>query len=734
MYNINLSNSVLLTFVSIAILMTFYVGYLVFKKSGTNYIVPLSVSIWLGSFFYIAFMVSFDSDLSELKLEKLSKGSVFVPMNQLNDQLGFEKIINSNNCSIASWGSDIYFWEEAESASCSFKISTHGKNDSLSVFCHPNGGVLKIYFDGKEHVIDTKDNVKHHVKIPLQSFKPISVYSYVFFLVCILLLFNLTFIIICFFNVKTNDIVLLMTSVIVCFCLLNFNNNFLLRANLSSTFETIKVLFAAFLVASGVIYLVIKYVFKIRDLWFESRWIFIPFIAFLTWYLFWAIVVYPSGMYMSDTYAVNAYVTNLNFSHFFGKFYELFVLSQCVILPYGFTQVLFEIVMVSLVFTRCIFIFHSLGLNWIFLIVLTISIFFSIPIICNSVFLTRDTWFSMLLVMVTVELFNFLITKSRKINYILYIINLLILTSVFRSESVVYLFLTTVLIVIFLIFKPIYLKNFISPLLVLIFIYWVIPMLISFKSSDKYMLTSYLNPLSILIKNDNYFTLTPDRDSEIINNMLQVDSVKKYATPYELPNFWLGHYKESATEKEFDDLEKTAYKLFLNNSDVFFESRIYNFINTTGLSNHNTLEIGETYNNGNSNLLFKKNPKSPFPSIQKYLVDFIYKSTQFSGYHVFFSRFYIWSFIPALVLVFFVLFLYKFTPISSICVLFISLRIPLVFLFSPASQFKYYYSLYLIGFMILPFLIIEARKNNLIQWAYNKLSVLKMHLKNIKLE
>jgi len=259
-------------------------------------------------------------------------------------------------------------------------------------------------------------------------------------------------------------------------------------------------------------------------------------------------------------------------------------------------------------------------------------------------------------------------------------------------------------------------------------------MLISFKSSDKYMLTSYLNPLSILIKNDNYFTLTPDRDSEIINNMLQVDSVKKYATPYELPNFWLGHYKESATEKEFDDLEKTAYKLFLNNSDVFFESRIYNFINTTGLSNHNTLEIGETYNNGNSNLLFKKNPKSPFPSIQKYLVDFIYKSTQFSGYHVFFSRFYIWSFIPALVLVFFVLFLYKFTPISSICVLFISLRIPLVFLFSPASQFKYYYSLYLIGFMILPFLIIEARKNNLIQWAYNKLSVLKMHLKNIKLE
>ena len=100
---------------------------------------------------------------------------------------------------------------------------------------------------------------------------------------------------------------------------------------------------------------------------------------------------------------------------------------------------------------------------------------------------------------------------------------------------------------------------------------------------------------------------------------------------------------------------------------------------------------------------------SPFSNnLRNIIVEKINNTTRYSGFNVSGSFIY-WNFLPHLVIIIVSMFLYKWTPRTSLMSLIIFSRFPAILLTAPASQFKYYYSFYIYGLIVIFIMIAEKK-------------------------
>jgi hypothetical protein len=458
----------------------------------------------------------------------------------------------------------------------------------------------------------------------------------------------------------------------------------------------------------------------------SDRVFYVFFFGFSLWFMFWLIGLWP-GFLMTDTYATLYQVKILSFDSWFSYLHPLMYLILYYIFPSPIIIPIFQILLTSFIFAWILKLIYKKGvLLWIILIFIVI-LGISIPIIVNTIFYTRDTIFGLLHLWIAVYLFDILLEKKysqlARINKIL-LWSVLIFLSIYRSDGFPLLLLIPLLLIIT---KQIDTKQVLNLILSVSLIFFVtsvvIPKILKVHNLNKsYGLTLIMNPLGYIIQND-YFSRDKDRDRVIMSKVLDVEKVKQLSNPYEIPAYWARAWKPETAEADYANLNSLFIELTKNNLPLFISNRIYCFSASTSLNDKGFLYVdirekdsgAEVHNIPTTSLFFKNFTPKLYNCLSNLLNSTtIYKGAILSG------RFLYWNFMPHLLIIILTMLLYPYIPCTAASSLIIFYRVPILFLTAPASQFKYFYSLYLFGFFVILLALIEF-KNKRKPKTYNEI-------------
>lgn len=237
----------------------------------------------------------------------------------------------------------------------------------------------------------------------------------------------------------------------------------------------------------------------------------------------------------------------------------------------------------------------------------------------------------------------------------------------------------------------------------------------------KYELTAYMNPLSIILTDENV-NIT-DIDLEIMDKVIDIEKTKAEAYYYETPAFWNGAVREGFTKQEFSNFKKEYIKLITLNPDSFLSARTRTFVAAAGFSPQayyvsdyiNNYIITKPENKA-AELLLSKPMNYPLNlKIRQIAVDYL----DFSKSKITTLNFTMlfWNFIPIVLGLLIIIFRTKTIKDPLLWMALICFgRIPILFLTEPGSYFMYYYPTYLAGaFVIIIYLFdrMKARKEGL---------------------
>ncbi len=462
----------------------------------------------------------------------------------------------------------------------------------------------------------------------------------------------------------------------------------------------------------GATYFAIKYFQRVEIKITKENLFFICLIViFGGYFTFWLIGQYP-GYIMTDSYETIFQVMNLDFTNWFSSIHPFLYLILFQIIPHPIVVPIFQIILSSIIFSLIINkIYKVLGL--VPALFLFLLIFSSVPIIVNTIFYTRDTIYGVLHLLLIYFIFDSLTTDNTTQKRLICIISISLLLSIYRSEGILLLFLVPFS---FFIMKKISFKKtlIISVTSILFFIplSFTLDKLLSIKNVGNYKLTLIMNPLGYLIQN-NYFTVSGEKDMEIISNVLDVPKVKELSTPYEIPAYWAGAWDWKKSDKDYSKLYQLFFRMVGDNIPLFINNRILNFLASTGFSDSGGLYYldGAKWSTENKSyqLIQEKFAlkNDLFPNVKSFQNKIIEFTLKFKGANG--GRILFWNFVPFIAILSLLILLYKWVPISSICSIIILYRVPIIFLISPGSQFKYYYSVYLFGLIAIFFAFTEYK-------------------------
>ena len=219
-------------------------------------------------------------------------------------------------------------------------------------------------------------------------------------------------------------------------------------------------------------------------------------------------------------------------------------------------------------------------------------------------------------------------------------------------------------------------------------------------ASNQYYLTATLNPLSFIVSKRLYSLNSEEKDH--IKSVISIEDLTSIRSDYEIPMFHKGKVNR-VTSEQYNSFIVTYLKIVSKNLDLFFQNRIKLFIATLGTLK-NTFYYDDAlladYPLQKTTMGKFKILKSPVSvGLNKFLNNYIDISKKYS--------FALWRADWCLILAIICMLLAKVLPYSALISALLLLRITLVFLTSPAALFKYIYSLYLFGFLILPFVLLE---------------------------
>ena len=276
------------------------------------------------------------------------------------------------------------------------------------------------------------------------------------------------------------------------------------------------------------------------------------------------------------------------------------------------------------------------------------------------------------------------------------------IVTAWRSESIYYLPLFPVLLIIFF-WKKLSIKQMGKALLIyLIFSLCLVGIQKVGEggsgnggSGDGYEITAIIRPLTPLVVEAAY---AEEKDLiAAIDKVINCAYIFQGASEGEdgLAIFWTwagaGLLKDNYTPKDFQNMKMAYYQLILRHPKTFLKERLWTYKSATGI-------LGDL-----------PNTDPPSTPINKTVRNMTYAllELRFSGNYRMqgkASAFVYSSFLPSLVLAAGALwFLLKKKVVYAGCVIMVALKVPLIFLTAPGGLFMYYYSPYLCGWILLFF-------------------------------
>lgn len=447
----------------------------------------------------------------------------------------------------------------------------------------------------------------------------------------------------------------------------------------------------------------------------ETKVFLFMFAFFVCWFGFWLIGLWP-GYFMTDSYATLWRMYSLQFDGWFSRLHPLIYLALYQLLPNAVVVPIFQIILTSFVFAYAMAKLHGMGLSRLFQSLLAALLLANVPVIALTLLATRDTIFSLVLLFFAFWIF-FKVAEGKReelsLKELSFVAAALLFLSIYRGDGIA--LVPAVPLVLRMTRRVSTAKAAALAVSVLLFAQLaksVLPAVLHTADEERaYAVSLMMNPLGSLLQN-SYVTATPEQDRKLLGMLVNVDKVKEVSIPHEIPAFWDGHWRPGLSDENFARVKSLFGRMVKDNMGIFLENRWLCFASSTGMT-----QAGFTY----SDMARDKNHPAHYdvvyhealhrtivPSLYELQSKAIASASAYKGMR-FEGKFLHWNFLPELLLSALALLLFPWFPATASASLMILSRVPLVFLAAPASQFKYYYSLYLFGFFVI-FMLIAERK------------------------
>ncbi|WP_136514000.1 hypothetical protein [Geomonas edaphica] len=448
----------------------------------------------------------------------------------------------------------------------------------------------------------------------------------------------------------------------------------------------------------------------------ETRTFLLFFAFFICWFGFWLIGLWP-GYFMTDSYATLWTMYSLQFDGWFSRLHPLIYLALYQLLPNAVVVPIFQIILTSSVFAYAMAKLRGMGLSRLLQTLLVVLLVASVPTTALTLLATRDTIFSVVLLFLALWMFFDVSEKKREelsLKELSFVAAALLFISIYRGDGIALVLAVPLLLRMNKrVTTATAVALFVSVLLLSSPAKSFLRVLLQAPTGEEtaYSVSLMMNPLGYLLQN-NYVTATPEKDRKILGMLVQVDKVKEVSIPYEIPAFWEGHWRQGISDIAFSRVKSLYARMVRENLGMFLKNRWLCFAASTGMT-----QAGFTYSDMSRE---KKHPahydvvyneplhRALFPSLYELQSETIASTSVYKGKRLE-GKFLHWNFLPELALSALVLLLFPWFPATASASLVVLSRVPLVFLAAPASQFKYYYSLYLFGFFVIFMLIAEKK-------------------------
>ena len=331
----------------------------------------------------------------------------------------------------------------------------------------------------------------------------------------------------------------------------------------------------------------------------KQKYFLIIFLWLTIWYGFWLFIHYP-GSYTSDTAETLRQITSMEINNWFSYLHPLLYLYLYQIYPHLLIVGIFQVGLFSLIFADMTsYLFTKIKMRKeclrVLLCVVFVLFFSSIAsITAYTFFYSRDVVFSVLQLYLAFYCFKVFLESRDKIlrkNQIFFMIALSMFLSLYRIDAI-----SSMIVVLscLLLFRKVSVAYFgkmtIIASLVFLLLNNVLPEVLKVQDFLKkdYKLTLVAYPLGFITSHEAGVYLSNDykRDEEIINTITSIENLKNHTSCYGVNDFMWGddRWDINATEVEFGQFYKNAYRIFIKNPHLFLAARTCNFVRAIGIT------------------------------------------------------------------------------------------------------------------------------------------------------
>ena len=421
----------------------------------------------------------------------------------------------------------------------------------------------------------------------------------------------------------------------------------------------------------------------------------------------WLLVTYP-GFVMTDTVDVVVNARQLIVYEWFSYLHPLLTMALLDVFPHVTVMAVLHIVLTALVLGWATVSALDAGAPRWLVIAANAALATSAPLLTNTLLYSRDTLFGLLHVLLALYVAQVVRRGVLGWTEALRLAALVGFLSAYRGDGIVLVVVVPALVLALVRAGRAATYRVVGTLAAaMIGFHLVLPGLLAVREQPHaYELSLRLNPLGQVLQSDFY---SPDKDRDLaqLGRVIDVAGVRELSTPYEIPAYWAGKWRQDASEEDWQAFLSTADRLLLDNASTVLAGRVQTFGAASGLApggflGVDTGPVAERHAWVSDLEAMEGEPFSD--DLYRAAGSYLQGSANFAGLEPRGTVLH-WNLVPWLVVLLVALGAARRHPLLAVVAAILLCRVPLVFLAAPAAQFKYYYSVYLGGTVVLLLLV-----------------------------
>jgi hypothetical protein len=437
-------------------------------------------------------------------------------------------------------------------------------------------------------------------------------------------------------------------------------------------------------------------------------------VVFAAWALYlgaWLVALWP-GIVMTDTVDAVVNARQGIVYEWFSYVHSLVHLMALDVVPHVATLGVVQVLATAALMAYASRLVLRAGGRWPAVVAMNLLAAICAPLIVNTLLYSRDTLYGIAHVFLALAVAEAVVVRrSLSRGGLLGIAALTGLLSVYRGDGIALALVVPALLLLLRPDRRRLLHGAAAFAGSLAFFHVLLPAatVIDPKIPGAYALSLRLNPLGAVL-NTNFYSADKERDLAALSRVIDVEAVRREATPTEIPAYWNGRWNREADSADFEAFTTTADRLLRDNLATVLGNRVQTFGAASGLAEggFKGTDFGP-FETRHGWIADRTGMEGAPPSSEIYdaVTGPLRESGRYYGLLSWRSSLQ-WNLIPWMLLLGGVLLAYRRLRFEAVVAAVILCRVPLVFAAAPAAQYKYYYSVLLGGLVVLGLLLGRA--------------------------